>query len=371
MVIRLSCARNLITTLLCSVALLGCGRLRYESSPDGALPDALVDAALPDAALVDAALPDAALVDAALPDAALVDAALPDAALSIDSGIPRTCLNSMAMFTPEGCVLPTPAPCTPFAVCPSDFACMSTTEGDRCVCTALSSCGPRCTSNDECAGGTPSCHLGACYERFSCHGAWTNSIFCNAGEVCVGDACVPSPPRGSVATGSACGSAGDCVSGRCQRFTGFPSSICVEECDRTADCTAGTCSLPSFGLGDGSRPICAPASVLAAACGGCSTEQLCSDESRLATCVESCRSNAECGPDVCHLSNGSAIATCQNIAIACAPGEFVIDVDSGRARACSTATACYVDADCPLTFSCMAWAYGGLRGVVQTCARLP
>jgi hypothetical protein len=347
---RVSYLGGLVLFMLGPLASSGCGFLFLDSVDGG------IDAA-------------AATEDAPSPDAPGLDAPRTDAPpISVEGGTPPgdafssgECFDPRAVATPSGCVLATPAPCTPFDPCPTDYACVSTASGDRCRCVEQARCGPRCTGDPECTTpGYPVCHGGVCFAPHGCLGRTSEALLCGAGRVCntMRHECEAAPTVGLSPLDALCTNSSECSTALCAH------GRCRMPCASNAECGADHCVRHA---GPETATYC-DAVLSCAACTDSSS--VCDEESGWA-CIVPCVTSAECAGTDCRIQNGTTLEPFCGTTTACGAAEVRIDVDGGRAQACATWTTCFDSADCPASYACLEAAYGGLGLTVGLCGWLP
>ena len=150
--------------------------------------------------------------------------------------------------TARECVRLEGTPCNFMSPCDSGYTC-DEFAGDVCRCSDLETCGPVCTSHDDC-GDTQVCDetTSACQSRHC-----LDDSVCPAGYGCIvswtSRFCAVISSAGVV--GDACSSWRDCVSGMCLE------SVCIEPCTQNADCSGTqTCQTPTFVMEHEAYPFC-------------------------------------------------------------------------------------------------------------------
>lgn len=224
------------------------------------------------------------------------------------------------------------ANCT-FRSCPSGYECVSTAGESSCVCSG-GSCGPTCSSDDQCA-------LGKCTNGRCSHRACESNGDCNNDSVCVvgsnGDGVCER--RGTLDIGEVCSSSMQCESGHCTLLGG--TGTCQQSCVKDSDCGAdgrcardstyqaaggGTC-VPSASCGRTLEPSIVDGSVLCSSAERCATDQ-------------DCPAPGTCVLEQCTCPAGACEQSCDDDA----------DCDAGLVclnDACVLPLACETSEDCP------------------------
>lgn len=229
-----------------------------------------------------------------------------------DCGVGESCVNNSCKAPRED------------AECSSNNPCPSGQECRNFACVAADV--PECTTRSECPSGNL-CIDGDCVEA---------AESCVFNSECDGGRCVDGQCRSTCSDNSECANGEQCRAGLCDPV----------ECQRSADCAAGN--------------ICVDAQCFdtcnAATGVGCEAGYACNGNGycEVDPNVE-CRSNAECGDQICE--NGACISPC-TCNQDCSTGE-VCNLNSGACEAASAPiTSCEDSCDCPSGQTCTAGACG-------------
>ena len=175
------------------------------------------------------------------------------------SGIKPLLLIGWAVVCLTAC---SPGPgdtCKAAADCPGNL-CLSSKDGfadgycsadcSTASCTAGQSCKPVANQNVCLVKCTDAAACRAGYQCFEgvCQPSCKTDAACGLGYVCKNATCEPRP---GAKNGASCGADGDCSSTACV------NSVCLQVCDRDADCAGGaTCALDRDALT--LRAVCVP-----------------------------------------------------------------------------------------------------------------
>lgn len=265
--------------------------------------------------------------------------------ISQEAGTAAQCLPVLTEFEKRTC---NPSP---------ELQCVRATDcavGESCVnnvCKAPTSAQAECDSNNPCPS-AEDCRNFQCVPANQPECATRTE--CNSGELCIDGDCVASAE--TCVFNAEC-DGGRCVDGQC-RSTCAADSECTSnercraglceplECRRSADCGAGEICVEAK-----CHDTCNPSNGV-----GCETGYLCNANGYcdVDTNVE-CRSNAECGDEICESGACITPCTCNQD---CSTGE-VCNLNSGACEAAGAPiTACEDSCDCPSGQACNAGTCG-------------
>ena len=298
------------------------------------------------------AVPDAFAFDAAqAPDATSRDAGTDTRDAFVDNctcpNIADRCVNGLCI----GGACSAVSPC-------ADSMRYTCGMDSQCVCNQAT-CAAMCTRDAQC-GSLRTCRGGTCIPR---ENECFASLQCAAGEQCTrpggtGYLSCTTPALGMTPLGGTCSpfSWGQCASGFCFQLARFGDGVCLNPCQRTADCGSLVCTRESPGPSGrssfGSGCLAASSSPCPM---GCAAAEICTTAGcqRPGVRGSDCLAGSYCLGGIC------AVGT------TCTASELA--VDNFGMRRCTNQQSCAYGASCPMGYTCGTVSTD--LGSVPTCVR--